>query len=239
MNIRHEIVPLLAAAFASVAAAQQCPVTVDTATYPNPPLTYPMTSNRYAVQYQLGGSGIWTDAQVYISYYGGTNSSPFLSFSGFTKDTSMSFASIPANANTSVALRVNKLFGNPFPTIDHVSVRPRVKGIHVDSVSGSTVQLSTSTAADFAGEQFILWWDGDTKESSAIQGLVFFLNPPYARPTGNNVKVIAAPADLTGDLSAYDTLDIEGTVAVGSTGAPSYIVIAHINNMFFGPLALL
>ena len=56
----------------------QCPST-EVATYPNPPLTYPMTSDRYAVQYKVNG-GNWTNAQVYISIYGGTNSSPYQPF---------------------------------------------------------------------------------------------------------------------------------------------------------------
>jgi len=227
------MVPLLLAA--SVASGQNCPEVDPYETDPTSPLTYPMTSDRYAVQYQLGGSGTWTNAQVYISYFGGTLASPFLSYAGYTKDTSMSYVSIPANTSTSVALRVTKLFGIPFPAIGQVSVRPRVKGIHVDSVSGSTVQLSTSTAADFAGEQFILWWEGDTKQSSAIQGLAFFLDPPYTKPTGSNVKVVATPADLAGDLSAFDTLDIEGTVAVASTGAVALVVPVNINNIFLGP----
>jgi hypothetical protein len=163
MNARKSTNIALLIAFASLARAQECSVTTESPTYPNPPLTYPMISDRYAVQYQLAGSGTWTSAPVYISYYGGTNSSPFLNFAGYTKDTSMSFVSIPANASTSVAVRVTKLFGTPFPTIDHLSVRPKVKGIHVDSVSGSSVQLSTNAAADFAGEQFILWWDGTSR----------------------------------------------------------------------------
>jgi hypothetical protein len=239
MNPRCVIVPLLLAALAAVALAQNCPKADPSETDPSSPLTYPMTSDRYAVQYQLDGSGTWTNAKVYISYFGGTLASPYLAYAGYTKDTSMSYASIPANASTTVALRVTKLFGTPFPALDQVSVRPRVKGVHVDSVSGSTVQLSTSTAADFAGEQFILWWEGDTKQSSAIQGLAFFLDPPYNRPTGSNVKIVAAPADLTGDLSAFDTLDIEGTVAVASTGAVAFVVPVTINNIFFGPGAWL
>ena len=91
----HVISPLLLAAFVSVALAQECPVTTDVATYPAQPLVYPMTSNRYAVQYQLGGSGAFTAAQVYISYYGGTTSSPYIKASQYPADTSMSFASIP------------------------------------------------------------------------------------------------------------------------------------------------
>jgi uncharacterized protein (TIGR03437 family) len=234
------IVILVVAAWSSIALAQECPVTTDVATYPAQPLTYPMTSNRYAVEYQLGGAGAFTNAQVYESYYGGTTSSPYIKASQYPADTSMSFVSIPAAVNTGVAIRVTKLFGSPplnnnFPAT--VTVRPTAKGIHVDSVSGATVQLSTKTAADFAGEQFVLWWDGDAQQSSAIQGLAFFLNPPYTRPTGSNVKTITGPADLTGDLSHFDTLDFEGTVAVGSTGAQAFIVPANIDNIFLGPAA--
>ena len=232
---------LLLSSFASAEFAQlitptpACAVVNKDATYPNTPLVYPMTSDRYSVQYQIGGSGTWTDVKVYISYYGGTNASPFRSSSGYASDTSMSFASIPASPSSAVSLRVTKLFGAAFPGVNHVSVRPTAKGIHVDSVSGSLVQISTNTAANFAGDQFLLWWDGDAKQSSAIEGLVFFLNPPYVKPTGSNVKVIAAPADLTGDLSHFDTLDFEGTVAVASTGAQAFVVPANINNIFLGP----
>jgi hypothetical protein len=72
------VLALLLGALAADASAQDCPVTTDVGTYPATPLTYPMTSNRYAVQYQLAGAGTWTNAQVYISYYGGTNSSPYI-----------------------------------------------------------------------------------------------------------------------------------------------------------------
>jgi uncharacterized protein (TIGR03437 family) len=232
MTLRRTIEPLLLTAFAAAAFAQ-CPITTDAATYPASPLTYPMTSNRYAVQYQLDGSGTWTNAQVYISYYGGTNSSPLVSYSGYSTDTSMSFVSIPANASTAVAIRVTKLWGSNFPA--QVSVRPSVKAIPVSSINATTVQLSTSTAADFAGEQFILSWSISSTESSGIQGLGIFLNPPYTRPTGANVKIVAAPADLTGDLSTFDTLDFEGTIAIGGTGAQAFVVPANIANIFLGP----
>src|ERR1022692_3321413 len=116
-----------------------------------------------------------------------------------------------------------------------MSVRPKAKGIQISSVSATTVQLSTTTSADFAGDQFVLWWNGDTQASSTIQGLAVFLNPPYSGPTGSNVKTIAAPADLTGDLSHFDTLAFEGTVAFASTGAQAFIVPANINNIFLGP----
>ena len=214
MPIYSNIAPLLLATFAPVVLAQ-CPVTSDTATYPNQPMTYPMTSNRYAVQYQLGGTGAWTNAQVYISYYGATNSSPYVSLSDYP----------PAGPGTAVALRVTKLWGSHFPA--QVSARPTIKGIQVSAVSGSTVQLSTNTSASFAGDQFILWWNVSSQESAAIQGLAVFLNPPYAPPAGSNVKAIAAPADLTGNLSQFDTLAFQGTVAVGGTGEHAFVVPAN------------
>jgi len=266
MNPRHVLVPLLLTALASVARAQvpPCPVVYDPLSeiYPTTPLTYPMTSDRYAVQYQLG-LGSLTPSQVYISYYGGTDASPYHPYSGYptpyprlayplnvgpgpTDDAkgapryleSMSFVSIPASADTTVTLRVTKLWGSPFPAT--VSVRPSAKAIHVDWVNGFTVQLSTKTADDFLGEQFVLWWDGDSYESSAIEGLAFFLDPPYVTPTGSNVKPIAASSDLAGDLSPYDTLEFEGIVAVessnpASTGAQAFIVPANIDNVFLGP----
>jgi len=203
------------------------------ATYPSPAATYPMTSDRYDVEYQLGNSGTWTSAQVYISYYGATNSSPFQSFTHYTLDTSMSFVSIPAGPSTAVALRVTKLWGSNFPA--QVSVRPTAKGIPVSSVSGNTVQLSTTTSASFAGDQFILWWNVSAQESAAIQGLAIFLNPPYTPPTGSNVKTVAAPADLTGDLSSFDTLAFQGAVAVEGTGDKAFVVPANIVNLFFAP----
>ncbi len=243
--VRFWRMPLLLAAFVSHAPAQlinpapPCAVTTKDATYRTPPLTYPMTSDRYAVQYQLDNSGTWTTAQVYISYYGGTNASPSRSSSGYVADTSTSFVSIPAAANTAVALRVTKLFGSAFPAINQVSVRPQAKKIHVDSVSGSVAQISTTTAANFAGDQFLLWWAGDSQQSSIIQSLVFFLNPPYARPTGSKVKVMGTPADLSANLSSFDTLDFEGTLAVASTGAQAFVVPANIVNVFLGPGAWL
>jgi hypothetical protein len=110
MNPRKAIVALLMAAGASAAFAQpsptpSCAVETSAATYRKPPLTYPMPSDRYAVQYSLDGGG-WTDAKVYISYYGGTNASPLVSYSGYTPETSMSFVSIPAGANRDVQLHV-------------------------------------------------------------------------------------------------------------------------------------
>src|SRR5580698_3615127 len=75
-----------------------CAIAEANVIYPNSPLAYPMPSDRYAVQYQLG-SGPWTNAKVYISYYGATMASPFNTNSGYISNkTSMSFVSIPVGA---------------------------------------------------------------------------------------------------------------------------------------------
>jgi hypothetical protein len=89
----------------------------------------------------------------------------------------------------------------------------------------------------FSGDQFLLWWNRDAADGGGIESLVSFLNPPYTRPAGANVKVVGSAADLTGDLSAYDTLDFESQVAVGSTGDVALVVPANIVNLFFGPSA--
>ncbi len=138
-----------------------------TATYPCKPLTYPMTSDRYSVQYSIDGSKP-APATVSISYYGGTNASPLLSYSGYSTDTSMSFVSIPARANATVALTVTILGAAPRGKL---SVRPRQLEIE-PKVSGETVTLSLKTDRSFKGEQFILWSDaaaGDGWSSSSIR----------------------------------------------------------------------
>jgi hypothetical protein len=239
------VVPLMyVLAFASIASAQQCPemgAADMTAVYPNTPLTYPKTSERYAVQYKLDGEN-WTDAQVYISVYGGTNASPYEALTSYPAypNTSMSFVSIPARANAAVQLRVTKLWDGPFLPSDRVSVRPEAKGIPVNLMSDGTVQISTSTSWNFSGAQFILWWERDSTNGGGIQGLALFLDPPYERPIGPNVKVVAAASDLTGDLSTFDTVDFEGTVAIGGSdnegpGAHAFVVPININNIFLAP----
>jgi hypothetical protein len=237
VNPRHAMVTLLLAACASVALAQNCKVTDPAETPPpNPPYTYPMTSDQYAVQYSLNG-GPWRDVRVYISYYGATYASPYLSYSGYARlVTSMSFVSIPADVDTWVQLRVTKL-SSPFKAIDQVSVRPSVKFVGVGLALDGTAQLATFTGPDFAGEQFILWW-GNSTQGAAIDGLAFFLDKPYTRPTGPTVKTIYSNADLE-DVSGYDALDFEETVAIGSTtpGAQAYAVPVNINNIFLGPNA--
>jgi len=116
-----------------------------------------------------------------------------------------------------------------------MSVRPTQKAIQLSPVNAPTVQLSTTTSVGFAGDQFVLFWNGDTQASGIIQGLGIFLNPPYTPPAGSNVKIVASAADLSGDLSHYDTLDVESTVAVASTGALAFVVPVNINNIFLGP----
>jgi hypothetical protein len=90
-----------------------CVLSSEIGTYPATPLAYPKTSDRYAVEYSLNG-GAFTAAQVYVSYYGATNSTPLLSFSGYSTETSFSFASIPVPPSASIQLRVTKLWDAPF-----------------------------------------------------------------------------------------------------------------------------
>ncbi len=75
-----------------------------------------------------------------------------------------------------------------------------------------------------------------------MEGLAFFLNPPYPEPTGNNVKVVNSWADLTDPASPVntlpiDTLDFEGQVELENTGKAVYPVPANIVKVFLGPTA--
>jgi hypothetical protein len=174
---------------------------------------------------------------VYISYYGQTAASPYRDDSGYIAGkTSLSFVSIPAQANAFVQIRVVKLIGGPFQVSDRVSVRPTPKLVGVETQRDGTIYLSTFTAGDFRGEQFILWWNRGS-DGAGVEGLAFFLNPPYPRPTGSNVKVVTSTADLSGDLSAYDTLDFESTVQLGLGGNVAYPVPDNILKIFLGPNA--
>jgi hypothetical protein len=221
--------------FAGYAHAQCVPL--KTPLPPSNPLHYPMPSNRYAVQFQIDG-GAWTTAAVNISYYGGTLASPLRNDSGYSTETSLSFVSIPAHANAHVQLRITNLFDPPFRPTDHVSVRPAVKGIGVETLRDGTVRISTSTSSDFNGEQFILWWDRGA-EGGAIEGLAFFLDPPYTPPSVGSIKTIYSGDDLKGDLTSYDTLDFEGTIVITKPGKPdgavAFVVPANILTIFFGP----
>jgi hypothetical protein len=216
-------------------------------TVASPALDYPRPSDLYAVQYQVG-AGNWITAKVYVSYYGATAASPWRRDSGYTGQpiptpltgagvTSMSFVSIPAQAGVFVRLRVAKLFGTPFQATDHVFARPSTKPIAVDTERDGTVLISTFTAPDFNGEQFILWWNRQA-DSAAVEGLAFFLNPPYTPPTApHKVKVVTPQTDLTdpSQLLGYDTLDFEGKIRLGPGGAVAYQVPDSITTIFFGP----
>jgi hypothetical protein len=255
-NPRHflaALVMLSLTGFASVASAQQLITPVPSCqepkvgieAYPAPnAMTYPATSDQYAMQYKLD-NGTWTTALVYNSVYGGSNSSPWLNDSGYPEGlTSMSFSSIPARANAYVQLRVTKLGNGPFVPSDQVSVRPSAKPILANLSGDGTAQIATLTGPNFAGEQFILYWSRDSQHGGGIQGLVFFLNPPYQAPTGRKVLPVSGYGDLTGDLSSYDTLAFQGTVTIGDTGdamhphplgAEAFVVPGNINNVYLGP----
>ena len=210
-------------------------------------VTYPMVSDQYQVQYRINEGG-WMNATVFISYYGETNASPARGDAPYvTGTTSMSFVSIPAQANAFVQLRVTKLATGPFGFTDHVAVRPTRILAGVETDRDGTVQVSTSTAANFNGEQFILMWNHGA-DGGGVEGLAFYLNPPYTQPVGTNVKVVTSWADLAGfaedpNLLSYDTLDFESPTSVpvaielGGDGAHAYELPGNILNVFFGPSA--
>ena len=106
---------LLLVAFSGLASAFDC--VLHDATRPSPLLNYPLPSNKYAVQYKVG-NGTWTPATTYTRVYGGTIASPYRGDSGYSpsQQTSLSFASIPAQASSLVQLRVTKLFDTPVQT---------------------------------------------------------------------------------------------------------------------------
>jgi hypothetical protein len=245
LKLAFLLAPLLI--FAGIASAQNCPD--NDATPPTTPLAYPLASDQYSVQYQIDGRG-WTPAMVFISYYGQTNGSPQRNGVPYvTGPTSMSFVSIPARANAIVQLRVTKLATGPFQFSDHVTVRPTPILADVETQRDGTVQISTRTAGNFNGEQFILMWNHGT-DGGGLEGLAFYLNPPYTRPTGTDVKVVTSWSDLQGfandpNLPNYNTIDFESSssallpvpIQLGGDGGLAYKVPANILNVFFGPSA--
>ncbi len=244
MNRSHLLAMLLWAGFTSAALAQTNLACVDTGgcadddtniVYPTNLLMYPMISDQYAVQYKLGNGG-WSNAPVHISYYGRTIASPFNTNSGYiSNQTSMSFVSIPAAASTTVYLRVTNLnYG--FTAGDNVSVRPRIKPVAVTVAGDGTATLTTTTAPDFNGEQFLLWWSDGTNGGS-IQSLVFFLDPPYPAPAGTNVMTITTNTELTNvaSLRNFDTLIFQGTFELVAGGYSNYNVPTNINNIYLAP----
>lgn len=244
MNRSHLLALLLWAGFTSAALAQTNSACVDTTGcadidsniyYATNLLTYPMISDQYAVQYKLG-NGDWSNAPVHISYYGGTLASPFNTNSGYISNkTSMSFVSIPAAASTTVYLQVSNLISG-FVASDNVSVRPSIKPVAVNVAADGTAMLSTTTASDFNGEQFLLWWSDGTNGGS-VQSLVFFLDPPYPAPAGTNVTIITTNTDLTNvaSLRNYDTLIFQGTFTLVDGGYSNYNVPTNINNIYLAP----
>ena len=241
---------LFLAAFTPVVFAQRCPAP-DAAQYPTNPLQYPLPSDQYTVEYRLNG-GAWTSVPVHISIYGGSNASPYepftnyLPFSNYPKlpTTSMSFASIPVRANAFVQLRVTKRGNGPFLPSDDVRVRPAAKGIPAVLLADGSALISRVTQQDFAGEQFILWWDRDSQDGGAVQGLAFFLDPPYNPPTGN-VAYINSQTDFSAlDLHNFSALEFDGAVAIQPTphdsgpegpGAQVLVIPPNINNVFLAP----
>ena len=242
MNRSHLLAMLLWAGFTSAALAQtNFDACVDTngcanddsnVDYPANPLTYPMISDQYAVQYKLGNGG-WSNVPVRISYYGGTLASPFNTNSGYISNkTSMSFVSIPADTNTTVYLRVTNLISG-FTASDNVSVRPSIKPVAVNVAADGTAMLTTTTAPDFNGEQFLLWWSDGTNGGS-IQSLIFFLDPPYPAPTGTNVMTITTNTQLA-NVSQFDTLIFQGTFALVGEGYADYYVPTNITKIYLAP----
>jgi hypothetical protein len=232
MNRFNLLAGLLLARFASVASAQpNCPIVDTNISYPAQPLTYPLLSDQYAVQYKLDSGG-WTNAPVRISYYGGTLASPFNPFSGYISNkTSLSFVSIPARPSCDVHLRVTNLSFR-FVAADNVSVRPRAKHVPATVAIDGTANLWTTTAADFSGDQFLLWWSDGTNGGS-IEALAFFLDPAYNAPTGS-VKTITTNTDLT-NLGQFDSLIFQGTVSLGGAGNQAYSVPTNITTIFLAP----
>lgn len=258
---KHAIAALLrrpalfiALAFCAIAAtAQQCPIPFDPTIeiYPKTPKYYPVSSNKYSVEYSFASpTGVlkWIPSQVYISDYGATDASPYHTYSKYLQHaTSMSFTSIPVKPDTAINLRITKLWGLDFPPAAQVSIRPAIKGVQIVSVNGDTIEIAAGTAKDFLGEQFILWWDQltDVGESAGVEALAFFLDPIYQEPKGLTVKKVTEWSDLA-DVSSYEVLDFEppspgasivlGTAtAAGPAGATAYPVPPNITSVFLGP----
>ena len=149
----------------------------------------------------------------------------------------MSFVNIPAEANALVQIRVTKLSEGPFLKSDRVSVRPTPKYVDVETRKDGTVEFSTVTSGKFDGEQYILWWNRGT-DGGGVEGLAFFLNPPYTEPRGAKVKKVTSAADLGGDLSTFDTLDFESPTAVPvAIDIGAYKIPDNILNVFLGTSA--
>ena len=259
MNPYRPVLTLLFA-FSSATFAQTltCPLIAKGEIVPSASnvLPYPMTSDRYAVEYSIGG-GPWTPANVYISYYGGTLASPWLPYSGYTAaykppvlgpkpsvlpawETSLSFVSITIPSYGAgvtdvppVQIRVTNLLTGGFATGDLLAVRPASKGIDV-GLSGTYAMISRTVPP--GGEQFVLWWER-APNGGDVEGLAFFLNPDYGpEPSGPNVMKVTNTSSLQGIPATIDILDFEGTVNFAAAGlADSLLVVPpHIKTLYFG-----
>ncbi len=145
----------------------------------------------------------------------------------------MSFVSIPANTNVTVYLRVTNLISG-FIASDNVSVRPSTKPVAVNVAADGTALLSTTTAPDFNGEQFLLWWSNGTNGGS-IESLVFFLDPPYVALMGTNVTTIKlSNAELVDVQPIFDTLIFQGTFQLADGGYGDYYVPTNITQTLPG-----
>src|SRR5208282_3936099 len=131
-----------------------------------------------------------------------------------------------------VYLQVTNLISG-FVASDNVSVRPSIKPVAVNVAAGGTATLSTTTAPDFNGEQFLLWWSDGTNGGS-IQSLVFFLDPLYTAPTGTNVMTITNNTQLT-SVSNFDTLIFQGTNELVAGGYGDYYVPTNITKIYLAP----
>jgi hypothetical protein len=65
------------------------------------------------------------------------------------------------------------------------------------------VQISTFINGSFNGGLFILMWNHD-KDGGGVEGLAFYLNPPYMRPVGSIYRDVCAGAG-SGSISRAAT----------------------------------
>jgi hypothetical protein len=112
-------------------------------------------------------------------------------------------------------------------------VRPSTKPVTVSVGGQGIAELSTTTAPDFNGEQFLLWWSDGTN-GGTNRALVFFLDPPYPAPPGTNVKTITTNTDLT-NVSNFDTLIFQGTFQLVDGGYGDYCVPTNITKIYLAP----
>ena len=151
----------------------------------------------------------------------------------------MSFVSIPATASTAVAIRVTKIFGSNFPAISQMSVRPTAKGSSSQFGEPHRCPALYDDGGEFRGRSVHPVWNGTATESGAIQGLGIFLDPPYTRPTGSNVKVVPRPRTLPAISPRSTPWTSRERSLSRQPERAAFVVPANINNIFLGPGAWL